>query len=83
MKPLDGRPGHGDFQSWPANHDHGSLKFFESKIFLKNISPDHLVLVEMIAQPIVGTLCCFMYHFVVESPDPCAWLALPGKNFRD
>ncbi len=42
---------------------------------MKNISPAHPVVVEMMAQPIVGTLYCFMLHIVVESPDHCAWLA--------
>jgi hypothetical protein len=42
--------------------------------FSKNISPDHSVVVEMMAQTIVGTLYCFMFHIVVESREPCAWL---------
>ncbi len=43
---------------------------------MKNISPAHPVVVEMMVQPIivVGTLYCFLLHVVVESPDHCAWL---------
>ncbi len=42
------------------------------------IRPDHQVVVEMMAQPEVGTLYCFMFHIVVESSDHFAW---PAGNF--
>ena len=39
------------------------------------IGVNHPAMVEMLALPITGVLCCFSWHIVVESADHCAGLA--------
>jgi hypothetical protein len=50
----------------------GQQMLFEKfrKDFFQEHQPNHPVVVKMMAQP---TLCCFVFHIVVESP--CSWLA--------